>query len=602
MRPIRGTSASFTTVVSLGVLYITVVFLTVVLSREALRGQDSLHLQFTVLFAVLGLVFAVVLLGIVAVNVTRLMRDRRRGVPGAALKGRMSLVFAVVVMLTTVPQGVVSVSFLSSALELLFSSGTGRALSDGIGLSLLIYDRQVEALEQVVADGSVERIVNDHGADLESVYDHLALRVPMVVAVQLFDETGEEVFFRGGAHLHRSAGGPRPAGMEPVVSRFSIGGQGYLRLVHSIDASGEGSLGDGSLGVEQVVVTTSLPEGFEDSARNLTAARNTFDRLKQLRPSFVLYVGLVYGVFAAPILLLAILAGFFLSDRIMRPIESLEEATRRVAEGDYSVRILGRPNDDLGLLVISFNNMVNDLDRARRRMAQAEKVQAWQEIAQRLAHEVKNPLTPIRLAAERLRRRYEADAPDFGDVLDRTVETIIREVDALSTLLNDFRSFARMPRPNKENVLLRELIREVGAVYRDAPGVTVDADGIDPELTIPADRNQMRQLIVNLITNSIEAAGDRVAIRFRADIVRKNNVPYCRFRAEDDGPGIPEDLGRSVFDPYVTSKREGTGLGLAIVQRIVFDHDGQINFETAPGSGTTFIIDLPVNEEEPEAP
>lgn len=593
MRTFRGTSASFTTVISLGVLYLTVVLLTVLLSREVLRSREDFQLHITILFAALGVLFALVLLVIVGINVARLLRERRRGLPGSTLKSRMSLVFALVVMLAAIPQGVVSVSFLSSALDLLFSTGTSTALAQGLQLSLLIYDRQVEVLEQIVADETVTNLLlaatTPEGMDADLLRSRLSQRLPLLAAVQVSDGTGEEILFSGAGHLRRSDFSTRSASRQPVISRFSVGGEGYVRLVQRAELPGE----------PVVMITTSLPDGFEAAARNLTQARATFDRLEQLRPLFVLYVGLVYGVFAAPILLIAILASFFLSDRIMRPIESLEEATRRVAEGDYSVRILGRPNDDLGLLVISFNNMVTDLDRARRRMAQAEKVQAWQEIAQRLAHEIKNPLTPIRLAAERLRRRYEADAPDFGDVLNRTVETIVREVDALSTLLNDFRSFARIPRPSRELTGLKNLVREAAAVYREDPRITIDTEGMDPELRVPVDRNQIRQVVTNLITNAGEAAGEKVTVRFRTDLVRKNNVSYCRLRVEDDGPGIPGDLGRRVFDPYVTSKRDGTGLGLAIVQRIVYDHDGQIGFETAPGSGTTFIIDLPTDLEEP---
>ncbi len=594
MRNLRGTSASFTTVVSLGMLYVTVVLLTVVLSRELLRGPEPFQIQYTILFAVLGLLFVVVLLALVAVNVVRLLRERRRGVPGSTLKSRMSLFFAMVVLLSAVPQGVVSVSFLSSAMDLLFSSGTGTALGDGLRLSLLFYDRQEQQLEQVVADGTLVRVFGDMPDDPDATdalraWTVLENRLPDLAAMQLVDADGNDLLFQGVERLRRSVPGSRVTGTDLVVSRLSVGGEGMLRLVAPVPERP---------GLT-AVITTALPAGFENAARNLTEARRTFEQLEQLRPAFMLYMGLVYGVFAAPILLLAVLASFFLSARIMRPIESLEDATRRVAEGDYSVRILGRPSDDLGLLVISFNNMVTDLDRARRRMIQAEKVQAWQEIAQRLAHEVKNPLTPIRLAAERLRRRYEADAEDFGNVLNRTVDTIIREVDALASLLDDFRSFARMPRPARENALIRDIVREAAAVYREDPRVTIDTAGVESEMIVSVDRGQMRQVIGNLVANATEAAGDRVAIRFKADLVRKNNVPYCRLRVEDDGPGIPEDLGKTIFEPYITSKGEGTGLGLAIVERIVFDHDGQISFESAPGSGTTFIIDLPAYEEGP---
>jgi nitrogen fixation/metabolism regulation signal transduction histidine kinase len=266
-----------------------------------------------------------------------------------------------------------------------------------------------------------------------------------------------------------------------------------------------------------------------------------------------------------------------------------------VADGDYTVRILTRPGDDLGVLVVSFNRMVNELDRARRRMAQAEKVQAWQEIAQRLAHEVKNPLTPIKLTAERLQRRYEVGAADFPDVLHRAVDTIRREVDALTEMLDEFRSFSRMPEPQFYPISIEHVFAEAAAVYHDFPGVDIDLSGIASNLEIDADRGQIRRVVLNLFANAVEAADGRVRIVVSAHEIQREGVPTCRIRIDDDGPGIPPELGESLFKPYVTSKSSGTGLGLAIVERIVFDHEGGISYESAPGSGTTFVVDLPLH-------
>lgn len=592
MRVVRSTSTSPTTVASLVVLYLTVVVLAVILSRELLRGTEAFRVRFGGLFVLLGLLFVIALLAVIGFNVARLLRERRRGVPGSTLKSRLSVFFIAVVLMVSLPQGIVSVSFLSSATELLFSTGTASALEEGLRLSLEYYDRHVYDLEQIVEDGTLaEEFSRSFPGDPEALLSRLRGRLPLLSAIQAFDPSGEELFFAGTERLRIVEYPDRPTAGAPVVNRLSVGGEGMLRLVTPTEHPEAGSL----------ILTAGLPARLEATARNLTEANSAYQQLAELRPTFILFVGLVYGVFAAPILLMAVLASFFLSNRITRPIESLEEATRRVAEGDYSVRILGRPNDDLGLLVLSFNSMVTDLDRARRRMAQAEKVQAWQEIAQRLAHEVKNPLTPIRLAAERLRRRYQAGADDFETVLDRTVDTIVREVDALSTLLDEFRSFARMPRPSPEPVEITELLREAASVYREYPQVTIDVSGpeIDGDggMVVPVDRGQLRQVVVNLITNAVEAADARVTIRLQTDAIRKNTLRYCRLRVEDDGPGIPEDLRGSVFEPYVTSKPDGTGLGLAIVQRIVFDHGGQIAVESAPGGGTTFIIDLPLDQE-----
>jgi nitrogen fixation/metabolism regulation signal transduction histidine kinase len=514
-----------------------------------------------------------------------------------------------------VPQGIVSVSFLGAGIDMIFRSGTADAVRGGLDLALDYYERHVYDVRQVASDGTLQRLVDarpeiaplEEGAagdatsaetqppvDPAPVIDlwpELARRLPRAATVQLFDREGRSIHAAGEDLFVRTI--PGPAGVvdgSPRIGRATIAGEAVLQMVAPVTFGEARSPG-------AAVLTVRFPENLERTARLLTDSQSLFTRFDSARPTVLVLLALTYGVFAAPILLLAVMAGFFLSDRIMRPIEALEEATRRVSDGDYSVRILTRPGDDLGVLVVSFNRMVTELDRARRRMAQAEKVQAWQEIAQRLAHEVKNPLTPIRLAAERLERRYLAEAPDFGEVLTRTVRTITREVDALTGLLDEFRSFSRMPEPRFAPVEVLPLLREVAAVYRDNPEVAIILEGVDPASSVAGDRGQLRQVFVNLFTNAIEAAGT-VRVVVSSHRIERGDRSVLRLRVEDDGPGIPEEIRDTIFDPYVTSKNRGTGLGLAIVERIVFDHDGRISCESAPGSGATFVIDLPVEHEQ----
>ena len=145
-----------------------------------------------------------------------------------------------------------------------------------------------------------------------------------------------------------------------------------------------------------------------------------------------------------------------------------------------------------------------------------------------------------------------------------------------------------------ERVDLATIIREVVATYTFGESAPVDTTGVPGRLELQADPGQLRQLVSNLLKNALEAAGADGTVRVSVDLIRKANEDHCRLQIEDDGPGIRDDQQTRVFDPYVTTKRKGTGLGLAIVQRIVFDHHGQIWFETQPGVGTTFYVDLPL--------
>ena len=577
MKSFRLTHASSTTIASVGALYLVIVTLTVVLAGRVLEVEYTADRTVVLLLLGVAVLFPAALAVAVGAAVVRLFRERRSGRPGSAFKARLSIFFAVIVFLVAVPQGVVSVAFLSSALSMLFQTETGLSLRSGLDIALDYYDSQVQILERFVMP-QVHAVASPRDAEAYGrVWNGVRTALPGAHSMQVFDADGVETVRFGSDEDPLAFSAARTLRTDGVT-RTGGDSRSLLRLV-ARPPHGPADT------TQLVVVSAALPVGFDQAARRLTRSVELFARAVA-----ALYVG-----FASPIFLLALLAGFFLSDQIIRPIESLEEATRRVADGDYSVRILTPAGDDLGLLVMSFNRMVLELEHTRRRITQAEKVAAWQDIAQRLAHEVKNPLTPIRLAAERLRRKYAAGAPDFEHVLDRTVDTIVREVDALTTLLNEFRAFARMPVPDIRPARLADVVRDAAATLAAVSGVSVDLSELDTDLVVAVDERQMRQVFVNLFTNAVEAAEGAVTIRVGASLVKRGQSTYCRVRVQDNGPGIPEELRQTLFQPYVTGKPHGTGLGLAIVDRIVFDHDGRVSVESEFGSGATFLIDLPMD-------
>jgi nitrogen fixation/metabolism regulation signal transduction histidine kinase len=258
--------------------------------------------------------------------------------------------------------------------------------------------------------------------------------------------------------------------------------------------------------------------------------------------------------------------------------------------------------------------MVSELSHSREKLKQTEKISAWQEIAQRLAHEIKNPLTPIKLSAQRILKKYPVEpeagagrradrglpgSGEFRRVLQASVSSIVREVDNLNDLLVEFREFARLPLPRLQSVHLREPVGEVTQMYRNlSTDVKIDSSHISEDSVIKADPGQIRQVLANLIRNAVQAMPDGGEISIRSAVVHKENRRFCRIWIKDNGSGIPEEIRARVFEPYFTSKKDGVGLGLAIVERIVFDHDGNIWFETQEGVGTTFIIDLPWGSQE----
>ncbi|MCG6116882.1 MAG: HAMP domain-containing protein [Aquimonas sp.] len=230
------------------------------------------------------------------------------------------------------------------------------------------------------------------------------------------------------------------------------------------------------------------------------------------------------------------------------------------------------------------------IDRARRDAA-------WSEVARRLAHEVKNPLTPIQLSAERLRRRVLPQlAPAEAEVLDRATHTIVAQVDALKTLVNAFGEYARPPQLQLQPLDLNALVAEVLELYEQAPGLRLER-ALDPALPpLCADAGRLRQVLHNLLKNAQEAAAERPALcvcvltRLREDVGKR----WVELGVEDDGPGLPEGFSSDWFEPYRSSKPRGTGLGLAISRKIADEHAGQLLAENRAEGGARFLLRLPL--------
>jgi nitrogen fixation/metabolism regulation signal transduction histidine kinase len=235
-------------------------------------------------------------------------------------------------------------------------------------------------------------------------------------------------------------------------------------------------------------------------------------------------------------------------------------------------------------------------------MLQAQREAAWGEVARRLAHEIKNPLTPIRLSAERMRHKLRPSMSDKdAQVLDRGTDTIVQQVEAMKEMVNAFSEYARAPRFEMTSVDLNGLVREVADLYRaqeDRRRAKLIVS-VDPALgSIVADQGRLRQLLHNLLTNAVEALEGKAngEIMLATRLAQRGAEEVAEITIEDNGPGFQRELIAQVFDPYVTTKAKGTGLGLAIVRKIIEEHGGHIEAENRAEGGARIRIDLPVAE------
>lgn len=238
-------------------------------------------------------------------------------------------------------------------------------------------------------------------------------------------------------------------------------------------------------------------------------------------------------------------------------------------------------------------------------LLQGQRDAAWSEAARRLAHEIKNPLTPIQLSAERLRHKYLGTlAPRDAEVLDRLTHTIVQQVETMKGMVNTFSEYARAPQIQPRLVSMNQLINEVLDLYRSVDRNAVFETQLDPAIPeTEADPARMRQVLNNLIKNAIEAAegGSAPYVKIRTRLVHQASHSFLELQVEDRGPGIPPSMRDQLFEPYVTNKPKGTGLGLAIVKKIVEEHGGVVWLQDNAGPGVSAVIRLPLGAAGPAA-
>jgi two-component system nitrogen regulation sensor histidine kinase NtrY len=334
---------------------------------------------------------------------------------------------------------------------------------------------------------------------------------------------------------------------------------------------------------------------FVESYRRIERRRITDERSYVL--AFAALLGLTIG--------LAVFVGSALARDVAKRVVGLEQATQLVAAGDLSVRVPDTATDELGALAREFNRMLAEVETSRARIEYLQRISSWQEMARRLAHEIKNPLTPIQLAVQEIHRRYEGTSADFQKLLDTTLEVVEDEVGTLRRLVGEFSDFARLPQAELESADLCEFLRELAErplLAEDERRSDAGPPSVGPKIDfeIPdgvslarIDRQMLRRVVINLVRNAAQAlSGAKRAGRVLVRLTRQGDT-FC-LDVEDDGPGIPSELRQAIFDPYVTTKTDGTGLGLAIVKKIVVEHHGTIVAEESTLGGARLRVRLPV--------
>ena len=339
-----------------------------------------------------------------------------------------------------------------------------------------------------------------------------------------------------------------------------------------------------------------LPQHFAtglDEARELA---ETYQRVAAAKASISHALLVSFAALLGFILIASVLLGLFLARGVTQRVTELARATESLARGDTEVRVAERGDDEITALASAFNSMVDELEQRRDRIVYLEKISGWQEVARRLAHEIKNPLTPIVLAVQQIDEKKPSDDEKYARLVSTAREVIEEEVGSLRRLVEEFSSFAKLPQVQRTNSDIRrffdELTAHLTAMY---PELELHLEPQAALGEIALDRMLMRRVLSNLVLNALQAQKEQASPP-QVCIRVTRSEQSLRIEIEDAGPGIDPALQSKVFEPYVTSKSTGTGLGLAIVKKIILQHQGRIFLEAAQKlSGACFVIDLPTD-------
>lgn len=302
--------------------------------------------------------------------------------------------------------------------------------------------------------------------------------------------------------------------------------------------------------------------------------------------------GFLYPFLLVYLLLLLfsmILAGL-LSRRLTRGLDVLVEGSERIGAGDWSLRLDPGGRDEVGKLVLAFNDMAAKLEGQQRRLLDLQKMAAWREMARGLAHEIKNPLTPITLVVQELRDRYQGDDEKFSNLLSESGRIIEEEVESLRMLSREFSEFARTPEMKKLPSDLNGLLRDQAHLYGSVP---VQLDLMEELREFEFDSEQMRRVLSNLFENSISALEGVTNAQIRV-ATGVSSEGHAELIFSDNGPGVPDEIRERIFEPHFTTKGSGMGLGLALVRSVMLLHGGEVRLEEGPGA--RFRLCLPMED------
>jgi len=683
------------------------------ISNSELISGDS----FRILLG-LNILFICSLIGLIAVQIFRLLQSVKKEITGSRLTLRLVLSFALMGIVPVLIVYLVSVNFLTKSIESWFDVKVESALEGGLTLGQKTIDILMSDIE-LKGKSIAYSIGNSDPQQRDSLLTDLRAKFGIQDAV-IFDQ---DSIIIGVSSEKNDLIPPIPS-----IDDLERGAQGFFGRIEEVKddqiylKTFTPIIPKSAMSKRLILqLTQPIPPSISNLALSVESVYDEYQQLTYSRNS----LKIIYILTLTLVLLLALLssvaASFVISRRFSSPLAMLADATKQISKGNYKKIIPEQGKDEIGVLIRSFNSMTSQLGEATRNseqdrkglevartfletilahlttgvivlddkkiirlnnisasimlintkiilknkpmkdvvatnlifkpiydfveayinnikinkkevsqefklnqdkqektimlqitplidnkgksyvlvmddiseVTQSQRHSAWGEVARRLAHEIKNPLTPIQLSAERIQHKFKDKlSKEDSHILERSTNTIVNQVNALKIMVNEFAEYARPPKIQKDKIRIDNLVEEVIDLYEIDKIISVKKDKNIP--IIYADQNKLRQVIVNLLENSQDALKKIKNPKIKISIKKKVNE--VKLIVEDNGSGIPDEIIGRIFEPYVTSKKTGTGLGLAVVHKIIEEHEGKIKIDRIKKSGTRITITLRAGE------
>ncbi len=335
---------------------------------------------------------------------------------------------------------------------------------------------------------------------------------------------------------------------------------------------------------------------FRNSDNEISAYLNLpyFSKQSELREEIATFLTTFLNIYIL-FIVLSIILSFIISKYTLQPLKILQTKIAQLTLLKTNEKISWKSKDEIGKLVEEYNRMVEELESSALLLAQSERESAWREMAKQVAHEIKNPLTPMKLSVQSLQKSWDDNSPEFSYRLKRFTKTIVDQIDELSAIASEFSDFAKMPLPKVVEFDVLDSVKSVIDLYKHSANIKFELSyDKQQEYPVKADKKLISRAFSNLIKNSVQALECKDEGHIHVSLIK--TTEFIEIIISDDGPGISKEITHKIFSPNFTTKSGGMGLGLAMVKNIVDSYSGSIQYHSQEGIGTTFKIKLPLNK------